>query len=139
MAVLASNPTPDLIGPLCRIDDLAEGHSQGFDPLGEGRDSMFIVRKDGRLHAWRNSCPHYDRARMAWKKDEFLNADRSQIVCGAHGALFTIDTGECTLGPCLGQQLTAVALHIEDGKVWVVPPYAPARTQRRIAHAQADR
>ncbi len=139
MAVLASNPTPDLIGPLCRLDDLAEGYSRGFDPLGEGRDSMFIVRKDGRLHAWRNSCPHYDRARMAWKKDEFLNADRSQIVCGAHGALFTIDTGECTLGPCLGQQLTAVTLHIEDGKVWVVPPYAPARPQRRIAHAQADR
>lgn len=139
VAALAIDLHAGLIGPLCRIEDLAEGHSRGFDPLGEGRDSMFVVRQGDRLHAWRNACPHYDRARMAWKKDEFLNADHSQIVCGAHGALFTIDTGECTLGPCLGQRLSAVTIAVREGAVYVVPPYAPARPQRRIAHAQTDR
>ena len=124
----------DLIGPLCRIEDLVDGHSRGFDPLGEGRDSMFLVRRGDALFAWRNACPHYDRARMAWKKDEFLNADRTQIVCGAHGAMFTIDTGECTIGPCLGQKLTAVNVVLRDGAVYVVAPYAPARPQKsRIA------
>ena len=122
--------TIDPIGPLCRLDDLIDGHSRGFDPLGEGRDSMFIVRKGEVLHAWRNACPHHDRARMAWRKDEFLTADRSQIVCGAHGALFDIDTGTCTLGPCLGQHLAPVALRVVAGVVYVLPPYAPGRIRR---------
>lgn len=129
----------DLIGPLCRIDDLADGHSRGFDPLGEGRDSMFVVRQGARLFGWRNACPHYDRARMAWKKDQFLNAERTQIVCGAHGAMFTIDTGACTIGPCLGQSLTAVALAVRDGALFVVPPFAPARPNRKPDHAQTNR
>lgn len=120
--------------PLCRLEDLADGRSRGFDPLREGRDTMFVVRRGERLFAWRNACPHHDRARMAWKKDEFLNGDHSQIMCGAHGALFEIETGECTLGPCLGQHLTPVALVIRDGEVWIDGPYAPGLRKRAGAH-----
>lgn len=116
--------------PLCRFDDLADGHSCGFDPLGEGRDTMFVVRRGDSLHAWRNACPHYDHARMAWKKNEFLNGDRSQIMCAAHGALFTIDAGECTIGPCLGQRLTPVLLAIRDGEVFLAGPYEPGLRKR---------
>ena len=108
---------------LCRVEDLRDGHSRGFDPLGEGRDTMFIVRQGDRLVAWRNNCPHYDNARMAWKKDEFLNADRDRIVCGAHGALFEIDSGVCVQGPCLGDKLIPVALDIRDGEVFLDAPY----------------
>ena len=104
---------------LCRFDDLIDGHSRGFDPDGTGRDTMFVVRKGGRVFGYRNACPHYDRARMAWKKDEFLNGDRSHIICAAHGALFRIEDGECVIGPCLGQRLSAVALDIRDGWVCV--------------------
>lgn len=111
--------------PLCRLDDLAEGKSRGFDPLDEGRDTMFVVRRGGRLHAWRNHCPHHDRARMAWRKDEFLDASGELIVCFAHGARFEIDSGECTLGPCLGQRLTPVPVEIRDGNVWVRGIYHP--------------
>ena len=131
--------TIELIGPLCRADDLEDGHSRGFDPLGEGHDSMFIVRQGAHLFAWRNACPHYDRARMAWKKDEFLTADRSQIVCGAHGAMFRIDTGDCTIGPCLGKRLQAVELAIRAGAVFVVPPYAPSRPKRKLPDAPQNR
>ena len=114
-----------LTEPLCRLSDLPEGRSVGFDPLGEGRDTMFIVRKGDRLHAWRNLCPHYDRARMAWKKDEFLNGDRSRIMCAAHGALFGIEDGICEIGPCIGERLTRVPLKLEGDRVWIVGPYAP--------------
>ncbi|GAB4356843.1 MAG: hypothetical protein Kow0026_16810 [Oricola sp.] len=116
--------------PLCRVEDLADGRSRGFDPLGEGRDTMFIVRRGGRLFAWRNSCPHYDRARMAWRKDEFLNGDRSRIMCAAHGAMFEIETGICTIGPCLGRRLTAVDIEVRDGEVWITGPYAPGLRRR---------
>lgn len=84
---------------------------------------MFIVRWGDELFAWRNHCPHYDNVRMAWKKDEFLNADRTRIVCGAHGAMFEINSGLCVQGPCLGERLTPVALMIRDGAVYLSEPY----------------
>lgn len=91
---------------------------------------MFVIRRGDRVHAWRNACPHYDRARMAWKKDEYLTADRQHVICGAHGAMFEIDTGECVIGPCLGKTLHPVTIEIIDGTVFVVGPYAPARPPR---------
>jgi nitrite reductase/ring-hydroxylating ferredoxin subunit len=98
---------------LCHIDDLPDGDSRGFDPLACGRDTILVVRQGRTLHGWRNACPHHGTP-MAWRKDAYLNAARDRIVCSAHGALFEIHTGRCTLGPCLGQALTAVTLSIDN-------------------------
>ncbi len=125
-----TRPAVEVAHPLCRMDDLPDGRSRGFDPLGEGRDTMFIVRQGDRLYGYRNHCPHYSNARMAWKKDEFLNVDRSRIMCGAHGALFDIETGQCTLGPCLGDSLTPVALERRGEEVYLAAPYAPGLRPR---------
>ncbi len=126
---------PDTARLLCRFDDLVDGSSRGFDPLAEGRDTMFIVRQGSDLFAYRNACPHYDMARMAWKKDEFLSGDRSQIMCAAHGAMFDIASGACTIGPCLGQHLTPVEICVAQGKVWQIGPYAPGRRARHSGAA----
>lgn len=99
---------------LCSLHEIDDGGSRGFDPKGEGRDTVFVVRQGERVHAWRDSCPHIDGAPMAWRKDAYLNGDRSRIVCSAHGAQFDIETGVCTLGPCLGQSLTSVLLEVDD-------------------------
>ena len=119
---------------LCRMADLADGRSRGFDPLREGRDTMFVVRRGMQVVGYRNACPHYDDARMAWRKDEFLTADRSRIQCSAHGAQFRIDDGVCEIGPCLGQALTAVPLELREDEVWLCGPYAPGlrRTATRV-------
>jgi len=102
---------------LCHLDDLPDGDSRGFDPHATGRDTVVVVRQDPVLHAWVNACPHHGTP-MAWRKNAFLNAARDRIVCGAHGAQFEIATGRCTLGPCMGQSLTPVALRIhDDGEV----------------------
>lgn len=98
---------------LCHLDDLPDGDARGFDPRATGRDTMLIVRQGRALHGWLNACPHQGTP-MAWRKDAFLNAARDRIVCSAHGAQFEIPTGRCTLGPCLGQALTPVALIIDD-------------------------
>lgn len=97
---------------LCQLDELPDGQSRGFDPAGSGRDTLFIVRQGEQLHAWRNACPHVDGAPMAWRKDAYLNGARDRIVCYAHGAQFDIASGECLLGPCLGQHLTPVAVNV---------------------------
>lgn len=113
---------------LCNLADIADGHSKGAAPDKRGRDRVLLVRQGARVYGYVNTCPHYDRAPMAWKKDEFLNGDRSKIVCAAHGALFGIQDGVCELGPCLGQSLTQVKLSLRNGAIFAVglqPEQAP--------------
>jgi nitrite reductase/ring-hydroxylating ferredoxin subunit len=103
---------------LCLLEDLEDGNSRGFDPHGAGRDTVFIVRRGARVSAWRDACPHVDGAPLAWRKDAYLNADRSAIVCYGHGAMFDIETGACLQGPCLGQSLTRAAVDVApDGSL----------------------
>ena len=102
---------------LCNFDELPDGASRGFDPRRTGRDTMFVVRQGRALHAWLNACPHHGTT-MPWRRHAYLNAAADRIVCSAHGALFEIDTGQCTLGPCLGQALTPVPVVVaHDGEV----------------------
>jgi nitrite reductase/ring-hydroxylating ferredoxin subunit len=106
---------------LCHASDIAEGSARGFDPTGTGRDTLFVVRRDG-VHAYRNVCPHWANTSMAWRKDAFLNRDGIRIICAAHGAQFDIATGVCTLGPCIGESLTRLRLiESEDGSLNVDP------------------
>ena len=104
---------------LCRLEEIPDGHSRGFDTLQVGHDTILVVRQGSRLHAWRDSCPHIDGVPMAWRKDAYLNAKRDHIVCSAHGALFDIVTGVCTLGPCVGQSLRPVPVVLHDGVVYL--------------------
>ncbi|TPQ35599.1 (2Fe-2S)-binding protein [Bradyrhizobium guangdongense] len=97
-----------------RADEIGEGQSRGLDPQECGEDTMFVVRWGGVLRAWRNACPHVDGAPMAWRKDAYLNADGSRIVCHAHGAEFLPDSGMCVQGPCVGKRLTAVPIVIDE-------------------------
>lgn len=101
---------------LCGIDELPEGDARGFDPRKQGFDSIFVVRKNGVLHAYRDACPHYGDTPMAWRKNAYLDGGATNIVCAAHGAQFAIDSGICTLGPCLGQVLTRVPLRTNVSK-----------------------
>lgn len=104
-------PTPTL--RLCHVDELPEGASRGFDPQRQGQDSLLIVKRGGRLFAYADACPHHGTP-MAWRKDAYLDAGGAHIVCAAHGALFDIETGVCTLGPCLGDRLTPIAFTVND-------------------------
>lgn len=93
--------------PLGRAAEVPEGGSRGYPEHG-----LFVVRKGGRLHAYRDACPHYGDTPLAWRRDAYLDAAGERIVCAAHGAQFEIDTGLCVLGPCLGQSLTPVSLKV---------------------------
>ena len=92
---------------LCRLDDLADRETRGFDPHGTGQDSLIVVRLGEDVQVYRDACPHQGTP-MAWRRHAYLNAARDRIVCHAHGAQFEIDTGLCVLGPCLGQSLQQV-------------------------------
>jgi nitrite reductase/ring-hydroxylating ferredoxin subunit len=97
---------------LCHLHDLPDGGSRGFDPQRRGQDSLLLVRRHAQVWAWADACPHHGTP-MAWRKDEYLNAAKDRIVCAAHGAQFDIASGLCTLGPCLGQHLQAMPIHLQ--------------------------
>jgi nitrite reductase/ring-hydroxylating ferredoxin subunit len=106
---------------LCNLDELPEFGSRGFDPKQTGQNSMLLVRKGTQVFAYSDSCPHLDTP-LAWRKDAYLNSKCDRIVCAAHGAEFEIETGFCTLGPCLGQSLKPVTLTIDQrGEVSLAP------------------
>ena len=95
---------------LCRIDEIAEGQAKSFI-LGEGRDrrDIVVVRRNGKFHAYVNSCPHQAMPLETFP-DKFLNEDGSLFVCSTHGARFRVEDGFCVSGPCEGKSLKAVAI-----------------------------
>ncbi len=101
---------------LCALADIPDGGAKEF---GDGTSSsLFAVRRGDQVHVYQNRCPHAHTP-LNWMPDRFLNRDRSQIICATHGALFDIDTGYCTTGPCQGQYLTAKTVTIQNGQVWL--------------------
>lgn len=107
---------------LCRIEDLPSEGAMGFDPEQVGESTVFVIRKGDQIAAYRDLCPHYGHTRLAWKRDNYLSADREHIMCSAHGALFRIDDGSCISGPCMGQHLTALPIEVSGGDIWLIPP-----------------
>ena len=103
---------------LCRLDEIGQGEARAFGPFGVGdRRKAFVVRRDGRLHAFWDACPHHD-APMTWRTNAYLNGARDRIVCAVHGAEFEIETGRCLLGAALGQSLTPAPIEATpDGDV----------------------
>ena len=104
--------------PLCVLNELPEGASRGFSiDTGRGWLELFLVRRNGRIRAYRNSCPHTG-APLDWVPDQFLNPAGDLIQCATHDALFRIEDGLCVAGPCAGQALTPVSVAVRDD--WVV-------------------
>ncbi len=102
--------------PLCRLDELADGQAKGF-PGPEGSfTGVFAVRQGQTAVAYVNACPHIGTP-LDWVPDRFLSADGSRIICATHGAEFRIRDGVCTRGPCQGDRLEPVLIHINDGVI----------------------
>lgn len=102
---------------LCAVDELDDPGSRGFYlDTAAGELALFLVRRAGRVYAYRNRCPHTG-ATMEWSPDRFLDAEDEFLQCGLHGALFRIETGECVHGPCLGESLEPLPVLVSNGQV----------------------
>jgi nitrite reductase/ring-hydroxylating ferredoxin subunit len=101
---------------LCRLDDMPDGEAVALDVLlPEGEESVILLRQGDRVNAWLNICPHAGR-RLDWAPGKFL-ISRGMLVCAAHGASFNVDNGECIGGPCRGESLRGVPVHVQQGDV----------------------
>jgi len=104
---------------ICHIDEIADPGSLEIEaPCGNQESGMFIVKMQGRLNAYVNSCPHTGVA-LNWMPDQFLYYAGELIQCAMHGALFRPENGFCVHGPCQGQSLVPVALSVREGEVFI--------------------
>ncbi len=105
---------------ICALDRLDDPGSYGFShEIGERRVDGFVVRRDGEVFAYRNSCPHTGSP-LDWVEHQFLDLDGALIQCAVHDARFLIDTGECVLGPCPGQSLEALPIRVENDQIYLL-------------------
>src|SRR5690554_2832830 len=104
-------------GPLCRLDELADPGSKGFELQGR---KLLAVRQGQQVYVYQNRCPHRGIP-LEWVPNQFLDHSGRLIQCASHGALFLPETGECVAGPCSGDRLLPLPCRIEEGQVWLLP------------------
>jgi nitrite reductase/ring-hydroxylating ferredoxin subunit len=96
------------------------GKGVRFSVLREGKPlPAFVVRYDGRAHAYLNQCAHI-AVELDWVEGEFFDRTGLYLICTTHGATYEPDTGHCIMGPCKGQRLHALAVAERDGKVHLI-------------------
>ncbi len=114
------NPEAAAVKPLVALDALSDGGLLEIEAEIDGVAESLILHRDGdHVRAWLNICPHAGR-RLDWAPGKFLLSKDGLLVCAAHGASFELREGGCVAGPCRGDSLRAVAMHVVDGGVRVV-------------------
>ena len=84
---------------------------------GEWPLSVLVTRRGAHIAAFRNKCPHagYPLQRADGR---VLVQEGRYMVCSAHGASFSLETGACAGGPCNGNALERIAVEVRDGAVF---------------------
>ncbi|TCS64818.1 Rieske (2Fe-2S) protein [Varunaivibrio sulfuroxidans] len=113
---------------LCALDDIPDGGACALiapviknsptDTHKAMRQSLIAVRRKNSVWLYVNACPHVG-APLNMEPGQFLNYDKTLILCANHGALFTIDGGLCIHGPCIGKTLDNIPCRIEKGAVYL--------------------
>jgi len=110
---------------ICELDEIPSRRARGFYLLRRGAEGdavpwpIFVVRWGRQVFGYVNHCPH-GKVKLDWERNQFLDANGTRLICGKHGALFDLSTGECVEGPCVGQGLEPVALAIVDDDICVI-------------------
>jgi nitrite reductase/ring-hydroxylating ferredoxin subunit len=107
---------------VAELNDIAETGALEFS-VGEGDWPFrgFVVRWQGRVYAYTNSCAHAGHP-LNLEPDGFFTVDRTLLLCGSHGAVFEPDTGLGTGGPCVGASLRSLECRVAAGKIFVRAP-----------------
>ena len=107
---------------LCALKEVPEDGSNGFlVKTGKGQFGAIVIRRADKFFVYVNSCPHIGTP-LDIKSGEFLNQSRSHILCTTHGALFRIEDGYCSSGPCVGSNLMALHAVMKKGEVFISLP-----------------
>ena len=102
-----------------RLTDLDDPGSAAMRAETEdGPVEVMVIRRGERLDAYVNVCPHVSLP-LDFRPGQFLDRERTHILCANHGALFRIDDGVCVSGPCFRAKLRRAHVVAEDGEIRV--------------------
>jgi nitrite reductase/ring-hydroxylating ferredoxin subunit len=102
------------LGPL---DLIADGGARNYVlQIGDKRFHGFVARRGEAVFGYVDRCPHQGLP-LAQELDQYLTPDGGLIQCSWHGAVFTVETGACVGGPCVGSRLTPWPVEARDGRV----------------------
>ena len=106
---------------ICEAAHVVEGgKGVRFTVQRYGRtEPAFIVRYDGRVHAYLNRCAHVP-VQLDWMEGEFFDISGLYLVCSTHGAAYLPDNGRCVHGPCSGRSLVRLGVEERDGNVYLI-------------------
>ena len=106
---------------ICAASALEErGAGVRFMILRDGIERpAFVVRYDGRPHAYINACAHV-AVELDWLEGAFFDTERRYLICATHGATYEPDSGRCIAGPCRGARLTPLEVIERDGDVVLI-------------------
>ena len=108
--------------PAAQLNDIVEPGAREFTTgQGEWPYRGLVVRWQGEVYAYANICPHKGHP-LNIESDGFFTADKKQLICVSHGAMFEPATGVCSFGPCAGAQMQPLECRVENGTVWVRAP-----------------
>jgi nitrite reductase/ring-hydroxylating ferredoxin subunit len=104
---------------ICASAQVEEGRGLRFTVEREGEaQPAFVVRYDGKAHAYLNRCAHVP-VELDWEDGKFFDYSGLYLVCSTHGAAYLPDTGHCIAGPCKGRRLVPVLIEENDGQIWL--------------------
>jgi len=67
----------------------------------------FVVRYQGKAHAYVNQCAHVP-VELDWNEGQFFTVNKDYLICSTHGAHYAPETGLCVYGPCKGKSLQSL-------------------------------
>ena len=88
--------------------------------IPDNKDNMNLIvfRKENKLYAWLNACPH-DGRKLCKDPDLLLNKKKDLFQCMNHQALFDYRNGLCKDGPCEGEYLMQYPIIEENSTIKV--------------------
>lgn len=99
-------------------NELPDGGPHAVNVLIAGNNiSLLVVRNASGFSVYLNQCPHQGR-RLDYAPGQFLSRS-GNIICAAHGATFSLESGECVQGPCRGESLQRLPAEWREGRLQV--------------------
>jgi nitrite reductase/ring-hydroxylating ferredoxin subunit len=92
------------------------GGESSPDETGDRREAI-LLREDNDVVGWLNYCRHFTHIRL----DKGPGAERrdGEVLCTNHGAMFDVESGLCTHGPCEGAYLEGIEVRVENGAIYL--------------------
>jgi nitrite reductase/ring-hydroxylating ferredoxin subunit len=125
---LAAEPAPPTgeLYAICDRRDIRDRMGKSFPLMRMWTDGktrpwdVFICRFGKNYFAYENACPHSGQ-RLDWEKNNFFEPNYLKVLqCGKHGAIFDVETGVCTKGPCEGSRLVQIPVIVDEDDVCLI-------------------